>query len=314
MPALLLPQQPAPVTRRDAALTARFLLPAIDALTDFLLTLRAGTDRELGATIAVNYGKPYPSGYCQEITQDVMSRLGSVLATSDHRGARALNAFLSAGGVGRCVWGVLRGRYFQTALQFGGLYVDVANDTVTVTKPKVEILPMEQAGLEAVSSAAHFADIAEKYWGMRIYANHALPSLAPLLPMIGIIPGHAPALQSATGYMTGLFRRDGFRQAEAWLAQGAAPSEAMIEELRARCSEAMLAADPCPGMEAALSACRSARAAGSAGSKQWCDDRLNDYQQIHRTAANAPATGSPPAALTIARQSGGPDSARRHAR
>ncbi len=100
---------------------------------------------------------------------------------------------------------MLRDRYFQTALQFGGLYVDVSNDTVIVTKPKIEILPMEDSGLVAVSGAAHFSRIAETYWGVQVYANHALPSLAPMLPMIAVAKGKAPVLESTTRYMTELF-------------------------------------------------------------------------------------------------------------
>ena len=295
----LLPQQPAPVTRRDAALTARFLLPAVEALTELFLALRAETDRELGPGMGSKYGKPYPLSCCQEITLDVLGRLGAGLAKSDHRGARALNAFMAAGGVGRCVWGVLRGRYFQTALQFGGLYVDVANDTVTVTKPKVEILPLEEAGLEAVRGAEHFAEIADAYWGVRIFANHALPSLAPLLPMIGVAPGRPPDLQSATGYMTELFRRDGFVRSEAWLAHGPVPPAEVVEALRARCPEELLAANPCASAEAAVNVCRSARAAGLATSPEWYATCLRDFRRVHLVTPDAPAARPSSTALKI---------------
>ena len=55
---------------------------------------------------------------------------------------RAIREFIGKGGAFRSVWGVLREQYFQNAIQLGGLYVDVSNDTVVVTKPKVEILPI----------------------------------------------------------------------------------------------------------------------------------------------------------------------------
>ncbi|WP_192499155.1 hypothetical protein [Skermanella pratensis] len=295
----LLPQQPAPVTRRDAALTARFLLPASEALEELFLDLRAETDRLLGPAMGARYGKPYPLGCCREITQDVLGRLGGVLAKPDHRGARALSAFLAAGGAGRCVWGALRGRYFQTALQFGGLYVDVANDTVTVTKPKVEILPLEEAGLEAVRGAEHFAEIADAYWGMRIVANHALPSLAPLLPMIGVIPGRAPVLHSATRYMTELFRQDGFARSEAWLTNGPVPPAEVVEALRARCPEDLLTADPHTGVRAAVAACRSARAAGLAASAEWRDARVRDFLRIFPVQPDPSPDGASSSALNI---------------
>jgi hypothetical protein len=299
MVTLLLPQQPAPVTRRDAALTRRFLLPAADALAELFLDLRAETDRELGSGMAARHGKSYPLGCCREITLDVLGRLGAGLTKPHHRGARALRGFLAAGGTGRCVWGVLRGRCFQTALQFGALYVDVANDTVVVTKPRVEILPVEEAGLEAVRDAGHFAGIAEACWGMRVYANHALPSLAPLLPMIGVLPGGAPGLESATDYMTGLFHRDGFARSEAWLADGPAPPAEVVAALRARCPGDLLVANPRPGAAAAVAACRSARAAGLAASDEWADACARDFLRIHSITPDAAVASPAPAALTI---------------
>jgi hypothetical protein len=199
----------------------------------------------------------------------------------------------------------LRGRYFQTALQFGGLYVDVANDTVTVTKPKVEILPMAEAGLEAVRGAEHFAEIADAYWGIWIFANHALPSLAPLLPMIGVAPGQAPGLQSATGYMIELFRRDGFVQSEVWLAHGPVPPAEVVEALRARCPEDLLGANPCSSAETAVNVCRSARAAGLATSPEWHATCLRDFHRIHPVTPDVSAARPPSSALEIVWRSDG---------
>jgi hypothetical protein len=295
----LLPQQPAPVTRREAALTACFLLPAVDALTELFQALRAETDRELGPSLGSKYGKPYPLSCCRQITQDVLSRLGTALAKPDHRGARALHAFLAAGGSGRCVWGALRGQYFQTALQFGGLYVDVANDTVTVTKPKVEILPMEKAGLEAVRRAEHFAEIATKYWGIQVFANHALPTLAPLLPMIGVVPGQPPVLHSATDYMIELFCQDNFVRSEMWLSQGPMPPAEVVEELRKRCPDDVLTANPCANAEAAIAACRSARVQKLATNAEWRDSCVKDFLRVHPAAPTVPAARPLAKALNI---------------
>ena len=294
----LLPTEPAPVTRWDAALTARFLIPAQDALMDFFLALRRDTDQELVQAMALRPGRPYPLGCCQEITLDVLQRLGRRLEKPDHRGARALCAFMDAGGIGRCVWGVLRNRYFQNALQFGGLYVDVANDTVTVTKPKVEILPMAQSGLVAVRGPEHYATIASLYWGLEVYANHALPSLSPILPMIAATPGTVPVLMSATKYMVGMSLRDQFSQTEAWLAQGPAPPLDIMEAIRARCPADLLETNPCATREAAVVACQAARAAGLASNADWCGARLEDYRRIHPNHPNAspalPPALSPP--------------------
>lgn len=276
-----LPQQPAPVTRRDRRLTARYLEPARPALMALFQALRAETDAAIGA--AAPDGKPYPLGCCREITVDVMARLRTRLAQpaeGDHEGMRALRAFLVAGGTCRCVWGVLRDRYFQTAMQLGALYIDVANDTVTVTKPKVEMLPMADSGLTAIDGPAHFARIAKAYWNMSIFANHALPGLAPVMPMIGVGAGGTVGLQSPTDYMMALFQRDGFAQAEAWLAGGPAPPAEAVARLRAACPPALLAASPDTGAAAAVAACRAARADGAAATPDWLDARLTEYRSI----------------------------------
>jgi len=288
--ALLLPQEPAPVSRRAAALTRRHLMPAASALMALFQALRAETDAALGG--AAPHGKPYPLGCCREITIDVQDRLRARLARPDRddAGMRALRAFLRAGGTCRCVWGVLRDRYFQTALQLGGLYVDVANDTVVVTKPKVEMLPMAESGLVAIRGPAHFAAIADAYWGMTIYANHALPSLAPVLPMIGVNARGIPALQSPTDYMMALFQRDRFAQSEAWLADGPPPPPAAVAALRDACPADLLGANPAATAAAAVAACRTARAARETADAAWLDARLADYHRIAPPrAAAAPA-------------------------
>ncbi|WP_246148744.1 hypothetical protein [Skermanella pratensis] len=103
--------------------------------------------------------------------------------------------------------------------------MDVSNDTVVVTKPKVEILPIAESGLVPVRDIEHFRATAQSYWGAAIYANHLVPSLAPLLPMISASPGRLkPGMQSACDYMIALMCRDGFRQAEDWLRDGPSPS------------------------------------------------------------------------------------------
>ncbi|WP_207538011.1 DUF6447 family protein [Sabulicella rubraurantiaca] len=293
----LLPQEPAPVSRRVRVLTARHLLPARAALMDLFLALRAETDAEMQGNAPAAYGKPYPYGYCREITMHVFEALKRRMERPACRESRALQAFLAEGGEGRCVWGILRDTYFQTALQFGALYVDVANDTVVLTKPKVEILPMAEAGLEPVRDAFHFAGIAGSYWGMTLYGNHALPSIAPLVPMIGVMPDGAVSFPSVTVYMAGLFLRDGFRLAEEWLAAAPPPPEGVTALLRSRVSAECLATNPETGGEAALAACRSARARGLASDPRWVAAALAECERFR---ASGQVPNSEPSATPVA--------------
>lgn len=255
--------------RLQSALTRRFLIPALPALEAMFVALRAETDRALAVQPGGRYGKPYPYGMCLEITTDVLARLNGRPARPRTAGERALKAFFTHGGKGRMVWGVLRDRYFQNAIQLGALYVDVSNDTVDVRKAKVEILPMRDSGLALVRDGAHFARIAADYWNMSIYSNTAFPALAPAFPMIAVDRAGRLQIQSKTGYMMRLFAADGFRLAERWLREGPPAPMAAIRALRAACPQDLLAENPTVGLDEAIRSCERLRADGIAPDEAW---------------------------------------------
>lgn len=276
-----LPQQIVPDNAAQAACTAQWLAPLGEAaLLAYFRRLRAEVDRVLAPRLPPAAGKPYPYGRCEEITQQAHTLLRARLQQrSDEPVEQALQQFIAAGGLLQSVWGVLREQYFQNALQVGTLYVDVSNDTVVVTKPSVEILPMHASGLVPVRDLAHFRQTAERYWQATLYANHFVPSLAPLLPIVSVSPGRlAPGLQSACDYMIELMRRDGFVQAEAWLRDGPAPPAGLQlawvpDDLRPWTDD--------PRAEAVL-ACQRARAAGAAHDAHWRHARVADYLRVVR--------------------------------
>lgn len=283
----LLPQQIAPDTPEQAALTERWLAPLGPALDAWCRALREETDAVLKPRLPDAAGKPYPYGRCEEITQHAFARLQERLRQPAHPVERALRDFVAAGGWVRSVWGVLREQYFQNALQFGTWYVDVSNDTVVVTKPPVEILPMAASGLVPVRDLAHFRQTAERYWGATLYANHLVPTLAPLLPVVSVSPGRLlPGLQSACDYMIELMRRDDFRQAEDWLRDGPAPPP----ELRLPRLPADLQPWTADARAEAVLACQRARAAGAALDANWRVARVSDYLRLLRAP---PAAASP---------------------
>ena len=154
----LLPQQMVPVTPAMQALTEQYLLPHLDVLTAGLQQIRHQVDARLKPAMPEFYGKLYPLGRCEPISRVALEMLPEALQA--HPGMKVLHDFLLAGGEVRSIWGVLRGRYFQNAMQAGTLYIDVANDTVDIKKPQIEILPMAESGMESVRDAAHCAAIA----------------------------------------------------------------------------------------------------------------------------------------------------------
>lgn len=285
---VLLPQQIAPDSPDQAALTAQWLVPLGDTLMAYFRGLRAETDAALAASLPDAAGKPYPYGRCEEITRHLFDHLQQRLQQPTQAVERTLQAFVAHGGRLQTVWGVLREQYFQNALQVGTLYVDVSNDTVVPSKPPVEILPMAASGLAPVQDLAHFRRIAEVYWGATLYANHLVPSLAPLLPVVSASEGRlAPGLQSACDYMIELMRRDGFRQAEAWLRDGPPPPPGL--------QLAHVPADLRPWTttprEESVLACRRARAAGADIDPHWRHARVSDYLRL-RAAPLAPSEGA----------------------
>ena len=223
-----LPNEPQALTSpTQIALTERFLLPALVELEAFFLAVRAQVNPVLQAHQPVKLGKAYPLGQCLEISLAVEKQLRSVddsrLPTPAAQGHRAFTAFLQAGGKFRQVWGDLRGSYFQNAFQLGTLYLDVSNDTVTPTKPKVEILPFAEARFVAIRDFRHFSEVALRYWDGELHPNHVLPELAPYCPLIHVSPTGVITLCEATGYMVGLTQSQGFRPSETVLSQPPMP-------------------------------------------------------------------------------------------
>jgi hypothetical protein len=205
---------------RQTVLSERHLLPALPELEAFFLAVRAHADLTLEPAQPIKLGKAYPLGQCLEISLAVMRLLELAdmsavrLSNTAAVGQEAFAAFRKAGGALRLVWGDLRGEFFQNAFQLGVLYVDVSNDTVTPTKPKVEILPFEQARLIPVADYRHFARISSRYWKHRVYPNHVLPELAPYCPLIHVTPDGLVSIKDCTEYMVGMTRAGRFAPSE----------------------------------------------------------------------------------------------------
>ncbi|MFY8209193.1 MAG: hypothetical protein ACOVOE_07665 [Caulobacter sp.] len=289
----LIPPPPLRVSREQAALTKRFLTPALDRLHGLLLRLRQDVDARLTAELAGRYTQPYPYGCCLEITNAMAEQLQALAARRDGPAEeRALRAFFRHGGEVRILWGVLREQFFQNALQIGGLYVDVSNDTVDIRKPKIQILPLEESGFALVRDAFDFATIAERYWQARVYANSVLPELAPLYPMIAVDRHGVVQIQSNAAYMLRLLGGEGFRLAEAWLAEAPAAPEAVMAALREH-APAELRRATSSGTAEAVDECRRLRA-GDPPDAAWVMAMRGVFQKTPMIRVAATEAKSPP--------------------
>lgn len=261
---------------RQQALTDRYLVPVLPALDALFRTLRAEADGGLRAARPTHEAKPYPLGQCYQITEAVRTRLAGLRAGDVSglaaEGFAAITTFLAAGGHLRRAWGDLRGRYFQNAMILGSLYVDVANDTVVIDKPPVEILPFAAADFRPIADYGHFARIARAYWGHDVLPNHIVPQLAPYLPLIQIGPTGQVTLGASNRYMLGLTLSAGFAPSVQVLAAPALPPS-IFAGLRDALGAGPIAVAPDAeaGRRGALAACRAYRAAGRA----TCDRSYN---------------------------------------
>ncbi len=257
---------------REQDLTERHLLPALAQLEAFFLWLRADLDRTLCPAAPVKRGKPYPLGQCLEISLAAKARLSafdaSTLRGAPAQGWAALAAFLAAGGTLRQVWGDLRGEYFQNAFLAGTLYIDISNDTVVASKPKVEIRPFAEARFGPVRDHLHYVAIARRYWSAWIFPNHILPDLAHCFPAITAIPGVGLQLESTSYYMIALSLSDGFRGSEAVL-QAPPLSADLFGFLRHSLAGhgVALPSSPAAGRALALQTCETHRR------NRWQEDR-----------------------------------------
>lgn len=226
-----LPRQPVSPGARQRRL-ARTYLRDVDGLHNLLHRLRLRADEGLAKRYPSFAGKPYPLGRCLEIRDAVFDALVTQIQNPSCTVTRALHDFIAQGGIGGKIWGVLRESYFQNAIQLGPLYVDVANDTVTVTKPKIEILPIEAAGMVPVASLAHFATIARRYWGVEVYRNTVFPALAAYYPMICVSDRGAAWIEPGSGQVTTLIRRQRLTPSLRFLSALPPPPEDRIRVLR----------------------------------------------------------------------------------
>lgn len=287
----LLPNEPClHLPAAERALTERHLLPGLPELEAFFLAVRRQLDPELERLQPVKLGKPYPLGQCLEIALAVEKRLRTVeeteLPAEAVQGLRAFRAFLRAGGSFRQVWGDLRGQYFQNAFQLGSLYVDVSNDTVVLTKPKVEVLPFAVANFVPIRSFIQFRQIATSYWQDQIYPNHVLPELAPHCPLIHVNKSGRIQLHDATQYMLALTHAEAFRPSEVVLSDAPMPA-ALFEQV---CSALAgyghrLPTDPEQGRRLALKQCRHFRAKRAHRQPHTVIQTIPAVQDINRQLA-----------------------------
>ncbi|MBI1322332.1 hypothetical protein GC170_03965 [bacterium] len=216
-----------PIDELQIALTEKWIVPVLAEIETEFLEIRMAVDVELSRRFAQGPSKPgfskatkiYPEGYCLQITKHVLDEFEKRHAERPSKVSTTIDSFRRDGGHFHRVWGILRDKYFQNALQIGSLYFDIANDTVDVAKPKLEYMPMADSGFRNITSFEDYATIVESYCGGTIYPNNHFPSLAPLMPILWIDERMELTIRSSIQYMLHMNIDTGFLAAERFLTQ-----------------------------------------------------------------------------------------------
>lgn len=196
----------------------------------------------------------------------------------------------------RLTWGDLRGQYFQNAFIVGTLYVDVSNDTVNPSKPKVEILNFEDADFRPIRDFVHFSQVATSYWNITPLPNHVVPELAPYFPLVFVGASTGVRIECPSDYMSFMTMRSGFAPSEKVL-----EAEPMHEGVFALMRQHLVGTvDGLPetsskGRRLALQACRDYRAAGWHRSPERRDQAVRLLLAVNQALTALSVTATPKA-------------------
>jgi hypothetical protein len=199
--------------------TRQRLLPNIAAIVERLTFHRAVVDEAFFAKRATRSANTsatageasltnYPIGYCGAIRDRVFERL---LNDSAFRSLAGSDVVLKK------VFVLLKGRYFQNAMQLGNLYVDVANDTVFVEKPKIEWAHIDDVDFENADDWRAVAAVGKRYYQVDLYPNLLFPLAFPSAPYFAIRASGRIDLFQAQNVIFLKDLGDGMRRAQALL-------------------------------------------------------------------------------------------------
>jgi hypothetical protein len=212
----------------QAALTASLLMPAMPEVVDLLDRLRRECDGFIAGQTPPATG--YPIGFCAVIRDRVFDGLIS---------APLIGGLTARGLALQKVFVILKDRYFQNAIQFGNLYIDVANDSVDPSKPWLEWMDVREVPFANVGDLSTIARVAGDYHRCGVHPNTFFPPLAPVVPLLAV---HDDGRLGLLHFQDGGFLKDlasGFPHLRHWLAGPARDlpplPEAHAEALREAC-------------------------------------------------------------------------------
>lgn len=174
-----------PYDAKQKALTDEHIFPNIDELLAISHSFRNQLDEVILNTTNDHPWKSnfkntinYPIGFCREFTIIFKSYL------TDNQ-PKFLRDFVNRGGVFKVVWGMIKDSYFQTQLQIGGIFLDVANDTVNIEQSKVHYDLFHNTTFKNIKNYKDYIKIKENYH-QSLIKRLEVPYLNRFFPLIDV--------------------------------------------------------------------------------------------------------------------------------
>ena len=80
----------------------------------------------------------YPLGQCFHLTSTVVEFIEEFELQNENSIFYTVKSFIDNGGIFKKIWGVYNNDHFQTAIQIGNWYIDIAADTFEIQEKQVE--------------------------------------------------------------------------------------------------------------------------------------------------------------------------------
>lgn len=129
-----------------------------------------------------SFSKNYPIGFCFHITSTLVEFVEKFKFCDEKSDFFKLNDFKSNGGIFKKIWGIYNETSFQTAIQLGKWYIDVAADTFDKQEGKVEFSLLEESKFSIITSIEEYCRILKKQENKEVYFNNLFPELWPYFP------------------------------------------------------------------------------------------------------------------------------------
>ncbi len=168
-------------------LTEKYVKPIINDLFELTINIRKRVDIKFinekkvnKEHINENVGKIdieyYPIGYCNEIRNDVFDKL---------KENEIIKNLVKEGVLFKKVYVLLNKKYTQNAMQLGSIFLDVANDSVSIVEPVV-FTDIKNLNYKNLNNYDDYFKIVENYLNVKFYPNIYLKEIAEIFPMIAL--------------------------------------------------------------------------------------------------------------------------------